>query len=269
MPVDELIPQVERIYRALVHLQFVETDPATRRVVRYEAATGFLVRLGGCEFVFTAKHNLDGETPSTTGLQIPRELTIPVHVGQGVGLFLRAEGDEDAAVVELNPDERWLWQSAVPFEHHELGAVAEARAARALCLSGFPVAQRRTQPGPPGMDSVQQFQAAMQLVDEVPEHRPTHGPPEGRGIYVRYGGRAYDHTLKAWRDVPSPKGMSGGPLVAIGDNGVRVLGIARSIENDVEWCEPAIECARLLVRHRVPEVAAEASAVLRAAQDRS
>jgi hypothetical protein len=265
VPIADLIPHVERIYRALVHLHFAEADASTRNITRYDAGTGFLVNLGSREFVFTAKHNLDGETPATTGVQIPRELTIPLHFGQGVRRFFRAEGDVDAAVVELDPAERVLWQSAQPFERHELGALAESRIARALCLCGFPVAERLAQPGLPGMDLVQQFRATMQLVDEVPDYKSTHEPPEGRGIHVRYGGQAYDHTRKEWRTVPPPQGISGGPLVAIGNNSVRVLAVARSIENGVEWCEPAIECTRLLLDHDDPLVAAEALAVVRAA----
>src|SRR5260370_740288 len=80
-------------------------------VTRYEAATGFLVKLGGRAFVFTAKHNLRSdvtlkdETPRTTGVAFPRTLTIPVHIGEGVRRFFRGEADVDAAVIELDPNQ--------------------------------------------------------------------------------------------------------------------------------------------------------------------
>jgi len=275
-PSDETIPtpavgehvprQVERIYRALVHLNFAEADPSTRQIVRYEAATGFLVQLGGRDFVFTAKHNVEGETPASTGVQIPRELTIPVRVGQGVSRFILAEGDVDVAVIELDPRERVLWQSALPFGVEDFGGLMQPRDGAVLCLCGFPVAERQARRGVPGMDMMFQFRAIMQLVDEIPGRRSTHEPPEGRGIHVRYGGTGYDYSLKAWREVSPPLGFSGGPLLALRDDSAHVLALARSIENGAEWCEPAVECARLLLRHVSPEVAADAAAIVRASE---
>jgi hypothetical protein len=231
-------------------------------MVRLETATGFLVKLGGRAFVFTAKHNLDNETPRSTAIQIPRSLTIRVRFGEGILRFFRAEGDIDAAIVELDPRQSVFWQSAQPFGRHELGSLAEPRSTSVLCLSGFPVAEMRAQSGVPDMDRLHEFRATMLLVSEVPGHRSTHEPSEGRGIHVRYDGESYDYNLKAWRDVSPPKGISGGPLVAIQNGNVRVLGLARSIENETEWCEPVVECARLLLQHQDPAVAADALAVV-------
>lgn len=261
-PVDEIMPAVERTYRALVHLIFAEAD-RRGEITRLDAATGFLVRLAGREFVFTAKHNLEGETPRSTGLGFPRELTVGVQIGIGVRGFLRGASEVDVAIVELDPAHQVLWRSAQPFEAHELGAVAEARSARALCLCGFPVAEVRRKPGVPGFQELHEVLATMQLVDEVPGYRSAQEPPEGRGIHVRYGGQAYDHRLGAWRDVSAPHGISGGPLIAIAsDAAVRVLGCARSIENGVEWCEPVSEWLRLLSEHEDAQVAIAARRAL-------
>jgi hypothetical protein len=84
---------------------------------------------------------------------------------------------------------------------------------------------------------------------------------------VHYGGSAYNHGLKRWVQTSPPKGISGGPLAAIGNEGVRVLGLARSIDDNVEWCEPAIECTRLLMQHEDAKVAAEAGAIIRRAAE--
>jgi hypothetical protein len=259
---DAMVPQVERIYQGLVHLQFAEADRATRQLTRYDAATGFLVNLGGRAFVFTAKHNLENETPRTMGVAFPRLLTIGVRIGEGVRRIFRTETDVDAAVLELDPGHGALWKSAKPFERREFGTLEEPRSTSALCLCGFPAAETKPQTGFPVPGPQYAHLATMLLVDEVPGRRSSFEPSEGRGIHVRYGGRAYDHTLKIWREVAAPKGISGGPLVAINSEGVRVLGVARSIEDGAEWCEPAIECARLLVQHEDPAVAAEALALV-------
>lgn len=267
-PIDALVPHVERIYRALAHLHFADADPATGKLARYEAATGFLVKLGGRTFVFTAKHNLRSdvtlrdETPRTTGVAFPRALTIPVHIGEGVRRFVRAAADVDAAVIELDPNHSVLWQSSEPFERTELGTLAEPRSGDVLCLCGFPTAETQKRPGVPGMELQYEHLATMVLVSELPGRRSAHEPSEGRGIHVRYEGRSFDYGLKRWQDIAHPRGMSGGPLVAIGGVAVRVLGIARSIEDGAEWCEPVVECVRLLVEHEDPAVAAEARAVV-------
>jgi hypothetical protein len=268
-PFAELIPHVERIHRALAHLHFAEgvrQDGATR-ITRYETATGFLVRLGGRDFVYTAKHNLEGETASSVGVQIPRTLVVPCRIPQGAHKLLHAEGDIDAAVIELDPRMRGLWQSAQPFEGQELGLISEANSARTLCLAGFPVAAAKIDGAVPGMDLMGAFGAVMLLVRQAVGHRSDREPSEGRGIHVHYGGSAYNHGLKRWVQTSPPKGISGGPLAAIGNEGVRVLGLARSIDDNVEWCEPAIECTRLLMQHEDAKVAAEAGAIIRRAAE--
>ena len=266
-PIDALVPQVERVYRALAHLHFADADRDTGKLVRYDTATGFLVRLGGRAFVFTAKHNLqknefEEETVRSTGVAFPRELTIPVHIGEGVRRFFRAGSDVDAAVIELDPSQTVLWQSSEPFERRELGTLTEPRSGDVLCLCGFPTAETQERPGVPGMELQYEHLATMVLVSDLPGRRSTYEPSEGRGIHVRYEGRSFDYKLKRWQEIAHPRGMSGGPLVAIGGGCVRVLGIARSIENGAEWCEPVVECARLLVQHEDPAFADEARAVV-------
>jgi hypothetical protein len=183
------------------------------------------------------------------------------------------------AVVETT-DKTYLLSSRRPYREHEirffdanllLPASSEEGRGRTLIMSGYPVHFTQYTPGEKLKPRVGKAELASNMVSmrvgSMPpfmhKHQFPEEPSEGRGVHVLVTG-SMDDSEGVKTPLLATHGFSGGPIVAPDGEGV-LVGLVRGCITIAkgwdQWCEPAAEAVRLLMRHPDRDVAAAAERV--------
>jgi hypothetical protein len=269
IPLGLRAQRIERTCRALVRLGFYERDAGNASLLGSPiSASGILLSLGGREFVFTSRQCLENQTPSNISVQLYGERAVAGNTGDLIVSLFHAKGDVDAGVIELEPEAFDSWPAARPFEPHDLQSWVASQSDSNLCLCGFPFVETMSQPTLPGLQSnapalvTQLVEETQHVIDNTRSLATLSASRSTRAISIHYMGSFFDPALRIWREGQARK-MLGGVLVAITSSRATPVGIGHHFENEDGWCEPLIECARLLVDHDSEQVTAAAREVVR------
>ena len=236
----------------------------------WDVASGVLVRLGDATFILTAGHNLRGLATRDVFTMYPRHgLVLPWRGGLGIRK-LAFLNEPDVGVIELDEAESAYWRHMAPLGEADFDDIPAAESGDVLILFGFPSARTRVDQmradedrrAPPFFASAA-LAARARINTQI---RSPFEPPGGRGFHVVYHGETYfDPETGTPSPLPAPEGLSGGPLLAVSNTGVRLIGLARAKHGTTdahEWCEPAFEALVPLLEHGNEQVRSAARRVI-------
>jgi hypothetical protein len=279
VPKDEALLHAAcaRLDKAIVNV--MSADLATDKFERLEIGTGVLVRLGGQELLFTAAHNVmaDGKPVlekwiTVTGIHnLPNGLQVVMRPGGGttrvsLGGIPGASGlvEPDVAVLDLGPN-ALLRSDRLPFTAEEIGFIPPDTVALAV-VAGFPAASAKAIPTSPVIreagplqDITGEWLVAPVMLTTGKRH--ANEPPAGRGLHLPWGGFGLDAKGKR-KPFPHPEGLSGGPVLTLDANGMRLVGLVRCRDEDDLWCEPALAAVHAVAAHPNPAIASAACDLL-------
>jgi len=234
---------------------------------RVDMGSGVLVAVGGRDFVLTAGHNLeDCRDKNDIRLFFPGWCISQASCGPSKEILsYDFRSEPDVGYVELDSSHRLLWQRRTPIPTRDLVCKADTTCLDRMVLLGFPSAAATVgQNLREGRQDLSVATSGICVAVTLADVRSPHDKGNRPALNVAYHGEFVDSLTGTPIVLPEPHGISGGPLCAVSETGVRLLGIARSVHGDQRhmWCEPIIEAVRLLCEHSDACVREEARAAV-------
>jgi len=227
-----------------------------------------LVEVAGHPVLFTAGHNLcDGgstklSAPSSIAVSFPLRDSPLVYPTFPEKHFTRLKVADrlqpDVGYVELDLASRGMWQHMSALGLDDVSMVEQLTSAADECvlLLGFPRHHVRR-----GEDLMGEPQAIVEGQCIRARVQTTWNGEAGIFVALDNEFERPDGERLRLPDTEGMKGISGGPLLRVGDSGVDFIGLAVSIPPGsprMQRCVPAYEVVRLLLDHPDADVVDEA-----------